>query len=139
MKYLLDTCLLSETRRKVPNQGVVNWLESVDEDRLFISVVTLTEIQKGIVKLHEGPRRQAFQTWLDKDLSARFKGRILGLSQEVALEWGVLLGSNERKGEKLPLIDSLLASTAIQYNLTLVTRNTSDFGRMPVRLINPWD
>lgn len=139
MKYLLDTCLLSETRRKVPNQGVVNWLESVDEDRLFISVVTLTEIQKGIVKLDEGPRRQAFQTWLDKDLSARFKGRILGLSQEVALEWGVLLGSNERKGEKLPLIDSLLASTAIQYNLTLVTRNTNDFGRMPVRLINPWD
>ena len=139
MKYLLDTCLLSETRRKVPNQGVVNWLESVDEDRLFISVVTLTEIQKGIVKLDEGPRRQSFQTWLDKDLSARFKGRILGLSQEVALEWGVLLGSNERKGEKLPLIDSLLASTAIQYNLTLVTRNTSDFGRMPVRLINPWD
>jgi len=139
VKYLLDTCLLSETRRKVPNQGVVNWLESVDEDRLFISVVTLTEIQKGIVKLDEGPRRQAFQTWLDKDLSARFKGRILGLSQEVALEWGVLLGSNERKGEKLPLIDSLLASTAIQYNLTLVTRNTNDFGRMPVRLINPWD
>ena len=139
MKYLLDTCLLSETRRKVPNQGVVNWLESVDEDRLFISVVTLTEIQKGIVKLDEGPRRQAFQTWLDKDLSARFKGRILGLSQEVALEWGVLLGSNERKGDKLPLIDSLLASTAIQYNLTLVTRNTNDFGRMPVRLINPWD
>lgn len=139
MKYLLDTCLLSETRRKVPNQGVVNWLESVDEDRLFISVVTLTEIQKGIIKLDEGPRRQAFQTWLDKDLSARFKGRILGLSQEVALEWGVLLGSNERKGEKLPLIDSLLASTAIQYNLTLVTRNTNDFGRMPVRLINPWD
>ena len=139
MKYLLDTCLLSETRRKVPNQGVVNWLESVDEDRLFISVVTLTEIQKGIVKLDEGPRRQAFQTWLDKDLSARFKGRVLGLSQEVALEWGVLLGSNERKGEKLPLIDSLLASTAIQYNLTLVTRKTSDFGRMPVRLINPWD
>ena len=139
MKYLLDTCLLSETRRKVPNQGVVNWLESVDEDRLFISVVTLTEIQKGIVKLDEGPRRQAFQTWLDTDLSARFKGRILGLSQEVALEWGVLLGSNERKGEKLPLIDSLLASTAIQYNLTLVTRNTSDFGRMPVRLLNPWD
>ena len=139
MKYLLDTCLLSETRRKVPNQGVVNWLESVDEDRLFISVVTLTEIQKGIIKLDEGPRRQAFQTWLDKDLPARFKGRILGLSQEVALEWGVLLGSNERKGEKLPLIDSLLASTAIQYNLTLVTRNTNDFGRMPVRLINPWD
>ena len=139
MKYLLDTCLLSETRRKVPNQGVVNWLESVDEDRLFISVVTLTEIQKGIVKLNEGPRRPAFQTWLDKDLSARFKGRVLGLSQEVALEWGVLLGSNERKGEKLPLIDSLLASTAIQYNLTLVTRNTNDFGRMPVRLLNPWD
>jgi predicted nucleic acid-binding protein len=139
VKYLLDTCLLSETRRKVPNQGVVNWLESVDEDRLFISVVTLAEIQKGIVKLHEGPRRQAFQTWLDKDLSARFKGRVLGLSQEVALEWGVLLGSNERKGEKLPLIDSLLASTAIQYNLTLVTRNTNDFERMPVRLLNPWD
>lgn len=138
MKYLLDTCLLSETRRKVPNQGVVNWLESVDEDRLFISVVTLTEIQKGIVKLDEGPRRQAFQTWLDKDLSTRFKGRVLGLSQEVALEWGVLLGSNERKGQKLPLIDSLLASTAIQYNLTLVTRNTNDFKRMPVRLLNPW-
>jgi predicted nucleic acid-binding protein len=138
LKYLLDTCLLSETRRKAPNQGVVNWLESVDEDRLFISVVTLTEIQKGIVKLDEGPRRQAFQTWLDKDLSARFKGRVLGLSQDVALEWGVLLGLNERKGEKLPLIDSLLASTAIQYNLTLVTRNTNDFERMQVRLLNPW-
>lgn len=96
------------------------------------------EIQKGIVKLDDGSRRQAFQTWLDEDLCSRFMGRFLGLTQDVALEWGVLLGTHEKRGEKLPLIDSLLASTAIQYNLTLVTRNTSDFGRMPVRILNPW-
>jgi predicted nucleic acid-binding protein len=138
MRYLIDTCVLSETRRKKPNKGVVDWLAETDEERLFISVVTLMEIQKGIVKLDDGPRRQAFQTWLDEDLSSRFKGRILGLTQDVALEWGVLLGTHERRGEKLPLIDSLLASTAIQYNLTLVTRNTSDFGRTPARILNPW-
>ena len=138
MRYLLDTCVFSETRRKKPNKGVVDWLAATDEERLFISVVTLMEIQKGIVKLDNGPRRQLFQTWLDEDLSSRFMGRILGLNQDVALEWGVLLGTHEKRGEKLPLIDSLIASTAIQYNLTLVTRNTSDFGRMPARILNPW-
>lgn len=138
MKYLLDTCVLSETHRKKPNTGVVQWLDSVEEERLFISVVTLTEIQKGIVKLDGGPRKQGFQTWLDEDLTLRFSGRILGVTQDVALEWGILLGTNEKKGEKLPLVDCLLASTAIQYNMTLVTRNTNDFERMPVRVLNPW-
>lgn len=139
MNYLLDTCLLSELRKPEPDAGVVAWLTDVDENRLYISVLTLGEIQKGVAKLEEGRRKHAFQHWLERDLVQRFAGRILAIDTDVALEWGLLTAHAERNGKPAPVIDSLLAVTAINRNLTLVTRNDKDFAAYPVKVLNPWN
>ncbi|MDD2768549.1 MAG: type II toxin-antitoxin system VapC family toxin [Methylococcus sp.] len=138
MSYLLDTCVLSELRKPAPDPNVTAWVEAADESRLFISVIVLGEIQKGIAKLEDARRSQALQLWLEQDLRGRFEGRILPVDAAVALEWGVLQGAGAKSGLSLPVIDSLIGATAVCHNLTLVTRNTADFERMPVRLFNPW-
>lgn len=138
MSYLLDTCVLSELRKPAADPNVTAWVEAVDESRLFISVIMLGEIQKGIAKLEDARRSQVLQLWLEQDLQGRFEGRILPVNAAVALEWGILQGSAAKSGLSLPVIDSLIGATAVCHNLTLVTRNTADFERMPVRLLNPW-
>lgn len=138
MSYLLDTCLLSELRKPDPDANVVTWINSIDEARLFVSAVTLGEIQKGIAKLEDSKRKRAFQVWLEQDLIERFKGQVLAVDSDIALKWGSLQGEFARLGQPLPVIDSLIAATAIRRNLTLVTRNTVDFERLPVKLLNPW-
>ena len=139
MKYLLDTCVLSESRKKRANPSVVAWLNSVDENRLYVSVIAMAEIQKGISKLADSTQKRDLQLWLDQSLLPRFGERVLDVSKDVALLWGVMHGGFARKGETLPVIDTLLGVTAIHHDLTVVTRNTRDFERMPVELINPWD
>lgn len=139
MKYLLDTCLLSELFKATPNPGVVEWLGGIEEERLFISVLSLGEIQKGVTKLENGKRRRDIQTWLDQDVRQRFDGRALAVDSEIALEWGRLCGENERRGAPVPVIDGLLAATAICRNLVLVSRNEKDFGNYPIRVLNPWN
>ena len=138
MNYLLDTCVLSESRKKRANPSVAAWLNSVDEHRLFVSVIAMAEIQKGISKLADSTQKRDLQLWLDQSLLPRFGERILDVSKDVALLWGVMQGSFAKKGESLPVIDSLLSVTAIHHDLTVVTRNTRDFERMPVEVINPW-
>lgn len=139
MNYLLDTCFLSELYRQPPNPGVAWWIGQVDEQRLYIPSLSLGEIQKGVAKLAEGRKKQRIQSWLDQDLRPRFAGRILPIDDEVALEWGVLLGAEERDGRPRPVIDSLIAATAMIRGLTLVTRNSSDFEALPIQLFNPWE
>ena len=139
MNYLLDTCVLSESRKKRANPSVVAWLNSVDENRLYVSVIAMAEIQKGISKLADSSQKRDLQLWLDQALLPRFGVRVLDVSKDVALLWGVMQGSFAKKGETLPVIDSLLGVTAMHHDLTVVTRNTADFERMPVELINPWD
>ena len=139
MNYLLDTCLLSELCRLQPNTGVVRWIEHTDETRLQIAAISMGEIQKGVTKLNAGRKQQQIQDWLDQDLRPRFSGRILSIDEEVSLEWGILLGTAERRGRPQPVIDSLIAAIAVVHNLTLVTRNVSDFESMPIRLLNPWE
>ena len=138
MSYLLDTCVLSELRKPAPAHNVTAWIERVDESHLYLSVIVLGEIQKGIAKLEESKKKHSLQLWLEQNLQERFAGRILSVDFSVALEWGVLQGASARSGIPAPVIDSLIAETAICHNLTLVTRNTADFERMPVKLINPW-
>lgn len=138
MNCLLDTCVLSELRRRGADAGVKGWASSVDEARLWLSVVALAEIQKGISKLAEGTKRTALQAWLDDDLPARFSGRVLAVDEETARTWGAFLGEAERAGAPVPIVDALVAATAVTHGLTLVTRNTADFARLPVRLFNPW-
>lgn len=139
MNYLLDTCFLSELRKPEPDAGVVAWVSDTDENRLFVSVLSLGEIQKGVAKLENGRRKNAFQHWLEHDLLSRFTGRILPIDLEMALEWGLLSASSESRGRPAPVVDALLAVTAIAQNLTLVTRNDKDFSGFPVKVLNPWN
>ena len=138
MKYLLDTCLVSELVKKEPNPAVVSWLDEQDEQTLFLSVLNLGELQKGISKLPEGAKRNELQAWVALDLVERFTGRILDIDLETSLCWGKLQGEAEQAGEKLPVMDSLIAATAAAHGLIVVTRNVKDIERCRVRVCNPW-
>ena len=138
MKYLLDTCLVSELVRKTPNSNVVKWVEECDEDLTFLSVLTIGEMQKGIARLGDKKRKATLQHWLDSELKIRFGGRILPISEEVAQTWGQLQGEAENKGVTIPSIDGLIGATAVAHNLTLVTRYESDLVLTDARILNPW-
>lgn len=138
MKYLLDTCLISELVKKEPNPAVVSWLDEQDEQKLFLSVLNLGELQKGISKLPDGTKKDELQAWVALDLVERFTGRILEIDLETALCWGRLQGEAEQAGEKLPVMDSLIAATAAAHGLIVVTRNVRDIERCKVRVCNPW-
>ncbi len=138
MKYLLDTCLISELVKKEPNPAVVSWLDEEDEQKLFLSVLNLGEVQKGISKLPDGAKKDELQAWVALDLAERFAGRILEIDLETALCWGRLQGEAEQAGEKLPVMDSLIAATAAAHGLVVVTRNVRDMERCQARVFNPW-
>ena len=138
MKYLIDTCVVSELLRPRPNASVVAWLEHTAENSLFLSVLTVGEIQKGIEKLASGKRRNTLQRWVDQDLAAQFEGRILPVDHEVATTWGRIQAALEMAGKPLPTLDGLLCATAQAHNLTVVTRNTRNFEPSGVHVLNPW-
>lgn len=135
MSYLIDTNVLSELRRKNPNPGVVSWFTQRPAATLYLSVLTLGEIRKGIEGLGDDERRMALLDWLETDLPAFFTGRILPVDAQVADRWGRLIAA---AGRPLPAIDSLLAATALAHDLVLVTRNSRDFSGLPLQLMNPW-
>ncbi len=135
--FLLDTNVISELVRPKPEPKVIAWVTATDENLLYLSVLTLGEIRKGIVLLKDASRRVALETWLDSDLALRFQGRILAIDKGVADRWGRLAAQAGTK-TALPVIDGLLAATTLQHNLTLVTRNTKDFVGTNVPVFNPW-
>lgn len=135
MSYLLDTNILSELRRKIPDDRVASWLAQRPAPTLHLSVLTLGEIRKGIEVLTDAVRKQSLLDWLETDLPAYFDGRILPIDAAVADRWGRLLGDARRP---LPAIDSLLAATALTHGLVLVTRNVKDFAGLAVDIFNPW-
>ena len=139
MKYLLDTCLISELVKKEPNPAVVAWLDEQDEQMLFLSVLNLGELQKGVSKLTDIGRKEALQNWIEHDLVERFHGRILDVDLDTTLCWGRLQGAAEQAGEKLPVMDSLIAATAAARGLVVVTRNVRDMERCGVKVCNPWE
>ncbi len=138
MNHLLDTCVPSELVKRKPQQSVIDWITQVPENSLFISVLTLGELQKGIAKLIDLERRKKLQNWFDDELSPRFADRILDITPEIARAWGILQGKLEQQGQKMPVIDGLIATTALVHNLVLVTRNVADIQRSGVPIINPW-
>ena len=138
MNWLLDTCVLSELTKPQPNANVVEWLDSAEERTLFLSVLSVGEILKGITKLPDGERKSRLGKWVETELSERFSGRLLDVTLEVAAEWGTLSGAAEQRGESLPAIDALLAATARSGGLTVVTRNEVDLSRCGARVFNPW-
>lgn len=135
MSYLIDTNVLSELRRKSPDPGVVAWFSQRPSATLYLSVLSLGEIRKGIEAVGDLVRRQALLDWLETDLPTFFTGRILVVDGAVADRWGRLVAA---AGRPLPAIDSLLAATALAHDLILVTRNVKDFNGLPVQLFNPW-
>ena len=138
MKYLLDTCAISELVAKRPQQNVLDWLDQLDPAGLYLSVITIGEIRKGIEKLPDSARRDTLQNWLTGELLVRFEGQILPIDTAVSLAWGRLAGALEADGKKMAAIDSLIAATAIHNHCTLVTRNESDFKYTGVTVVNPW-
>jgi len=136
--FLLDTNVISELVRKKPHPKVTTWIDATAEDLLYLSVLTLGEIRKGITSLREGSRRVGLEAWLDRDVVLRFAGRILPIDQAVADRWGRIAAQAEATKFPLPVIDGLLAATALDRNLTLVTRNTRDVAATGVPVFNPW-
>jgi predicted nucleic acid-binding protein len=138
MNYVLDTNVISELISKQPNKKVVEWLDRLDPNTIYLSVITIGEIRKGIEKLPSSKRREAVKEWLEADLLLRFQGRILEITAEVMLIWGELTGRLENEGRPITAIDSLIAAIALQGNYCLVTRNEHDFRHTGVTIINPW-
>ncbi len=136
MAYLIDTNVLSELRRPQPDASVVAWVAARPPATLFISVLTLAELKKGIARLPPSARKTALADWLDVELPAYFLGRILAVDVPVALRWGELVAA---AGRPLPAIDAMLAATASVHGLSLVTRNVRDFEGLGVVVIDPWE
>ena len=136
--YLLDTNCISEVVRVNPEPRVLSWLEAAEETLLYLSVLTLGEIRKGVAALTQDKRRTVLETWLEIDLQARFSGRILSIDTAVADRWGVLAAGVKAKGATLSTIDGLLAATALHHNLTVVSRHAGDFTNTQVQVLNPW-
>ena len=137
--FLLDTNIISELVKPKPEANVTEWIENTDESLLYLSVLTLGEIRRGIASLPQSRRRATLEAWLDKDLRARFEGRFLVIDQEVADRWGLLTAAARSSGIVLPVIDGLLAATALEHNLTLVTRDSGQIPSMGVAVFNPWE
>lgn len=138
MKVILDTCVISEFVAKQPNPKVVEFLDALDTDDAYLSVITIGEVIKGVEKLPDSRRKTELRDWLQDDLLARFQGKILPLDTDVMVEWGMLTAHAEMAGKPMPTIDSLIAATAIANKMTLVTRNVSDFEAAGIEIVNPW-
>ncbi|MGA2976305.1 MAG: type II toxin-antitoxin system VapC family toxin [Spirochaetia bacterium] len=138
MRYLLDTCVISELVRPQPDPEVVAWVKRQNEMDLNLSVITLGEIEKGIGRLPASARRKALEQWLREDLAGRFAGRLVTIDAEVACVWGRVQAELELRGKPMGAVDGLLSATARVHDLMLVTRNNADFHDPAVRTMNPW-
>src|SRR5664279_1225347 len=138
MSFLLDTNVISEWMKPRPNPGVVGWLAEVDEDRTFLSVVTLTELRFGIERMPAGSRKKRLDEWLSEELPLRFEGRVVPIGPDVADVCGKIVARSEALGRRMEAMDAFIAATAELHRLTVVTRNTSDFQSVLRSVLNPW-
>ena len=139
MTYLLDTNVISELVAPQPNVNVVRWIESIAPESVFLSVITVGELRRGIEKLRDSRRKSKLSDWLSADLMVRFADHLLPIDVKVALTWGEVVAFAEKQGKPIPAIDSLIAATAVSGGLTLVTRNVQDVRATGVSLLNPWE
>ncbi len=137
MNFLLDTCVISELVKPAPDPHVVTWLKSSAAEQLFLSVVTVGEIRKGLTKLPASKRKDALTVWLQK-LVAEYSDRILPVNLAVAENWGIMQGEAEQRGMPMAALDSLIAAVARTHKLVIATRNERDFAASKVPLVNPW-
>jgi predicted nucleic acid-binding protein len=139
MSYLLDTCALCGPTRKEPDPDVVRGLEIQKEEDLYLSVLSLGEIAKGVAKLDDSRRQRRLEAWLHTDLPRRFDGRIIDITDPISLGWGGPCGAKRRERVQFPVIEGLLSATASVHSLVVVTRNVDDFSRPGVPVFNPWE
>jgi toxin FitB len=137
VNYLLDTNAVSEWVKPRPNPGLMRWMQSADEDRILLSVITLAELRYGVERMPAGSRRNHLERWVRQDLQLRFENRILPVNEEVAGRWAVLQARSENAGRQMGIMDAFLAATAQVHELALVTRNVSHFGMLQ-HVVNPW-
>ena len=138
MTFLLDTNVVSEWVKPRPEPRVVRWLADVDEDRVFISVVSVGELRHGIARLPAGRRRERLDEWLRDELPQRFEGRVLPIDVTIANAWGTIVAQRERAGRPISTMDAFMAATADVHGLTLVTHNASDFRASLKTVFDPW-
>jgi len=137
MSFLLDTNAVSEWTKPRPNPGLIGWMESTDEDRVFISVITLAELRYGVERLAAGARRRRLEAWLGHEVPLRFEGRILPVDANIAEAWGKAVSRSDAAGRPIGAMDAFLAATAEFHHLTLVTRDVSGFQLLKA-VLNPW-
>lgn len=138
MSFLLDTCVIAEWVKPEPHEGVARWLAGADEDHVFVSVISMAEVRRGLERMPKGQRRDRIAAWLGEDLAARFEGRILPVDVAVAQEWGAVVEKARSYGLTLGVMDAFLAATARVRGLTLVTRNTREFRGLGLGVVDPW-
>ena len=137
--FLLDTNIPSELIRSRPEPRVGEWVYSQDEESLYLSAVSIGELRRGFVILPKGKRRTKWELWFEKDLMLRFRGRVLPVTYSIADRRGKLHGQRQLRGTALNMADGMIAATALEHNLTVVTRNVKDFAGLGVAILNPWD
>lgn len=138
MSWLLDTCVISELVKPRPKTSVVAWIEGNGEDTMFLSVITIGELEKGISRLPGSTKRKQLERWVRHDLAERFRDRLLAIDLNIAARWGTIIGVAEADGQPLPVIDAIIAATALQHDMAIVTRNTGDLERCGAPCVNPW-
>jgi predicted nucleic acid-binding protein len=138
LSFLLDTNVISEWVKPKPHAGVIRWLAEADEDRVFISVISIAEVRGGLERMAKGKRRERVAAWLWEDLPARFEGRILPVDLAIAQEWGVTIERARSQGISLSVMDGFLAATAQTREFTFVARNTKDFRSLGLKIVDPW-
>ena len=138
MRYLLDTCLLSELVKPRPDPSVITWVSQQNESQLFLSVLTLGELRKGVERLKDGRKRVRLAQWLEGELKPRFAGRLLAVDEDVAEQWGIVSAQASARGLALPVMDGLISATALVHGLAVVTRNVSDIQASGAQVFNPW-
>lgn len=139
MNYLLDTYVLSEFTRRQPDKRVIEWLNSIEEEKLFISVITVGEIQRGIERLPDSHRKTELLVWMNTGLLKRFAERMIAIDAPTMFIWGSLTARLEAAGQPMSVMDSLILASALQNNLIVATRNAADFLPGGVQVINPWE
>jgi len=138
VKYLLDTCVISEMIKSKPDKNVISWLEEQNENSLYLSVLTFGEIEKGIEKASNQIRKQKLRLWVEDDLKKRFEGRIIPISFSIAVEWGKIQRKAELLGKPMPTMDGLISVSGFVSQCTVVTRNILDMEQSLAELFNPW-
>lgn len=137
-RYLLDTNAVSEWTKPTPDAGLLKWFAQCDEDLIYISVITLAELRRGVARMESGRRRLTLDAWLGAELPQRFQGRILGINESVADAWGEIVAARELMGRPIAAMDAFIAATVIVNDMTLVTRNVTDFESSLAQIISPW-